>query len=359
MLNTLMLDFFAAPERFIQQASAAQWTQFLQQARQHGLSARFYYLLQRKGLLAQVPQQVQQHGLSAARYAEKQQQALFSELQQLEPLFAEAEYPCLLLKGAAYRCRALPVSYGRLFADIDMLVPAAQLRLTRDKLFFYGFHEVGLSDYDRAYYLNWSHQNPPLQHYQRGTVIDLHHHIYPTASARKIDISPIFSHAEALPGSAFKLPKSAHLFIHAAVHLFYQEETHKLQKDLIDLNDLLLQVQQEQQLDFMLQQATLMTVQSAVANACQILAEVFANPAAQHCRGSMRLSKAQPLVCYLLLSMLRGDGPRAWLAQQLWFVRGHKLKMRWQVLLYHTLAKPAAAIRQWLKRALHSDIKRR
>ena len=359
MLSSQLLAFFASPAEFVQQATPQQWTTFLQQARQQGLTARFYYVLQTKQLLDQVPLQVKLHGESGARYAQKQQHSLYAELQQLESLFAVADYPCLLLKGAAYRTQALAVSFGRLFSDIDILVPAAQLRHVRDRLFFYGFREAQMTDYDRDYYLNWSHQNPPLQHYQRGTVIDLHHHIYPTASARKIDISPIFSHAEALPGSAFKLPKSAHLFIHAAVHLFYQEETHKLQKDLIDLNDLLLQVQQEQQLDFMLQQATLMTVQSAVANACQILAEVFANPAAQHCRGSMRLSKAQPLVCYLLLSMLRGDGPRAWLAQQLWFVRGHKLKMRWQVLLYHTLAKPTAAIRQWLKRALHSDIKRR
>lgn len=354
----VLLDFFVCPERFVQHATPSQWTEFLQQARQHGLSARFYYLLQAKGLLPHVPPQVVQHGLSGARYAQKQQHGLYLELQQLEPLFVAAGVPCLLLKGAAYRAQALPVSYGRLFADIDLLVPAGQLRLVRDKLFFFGFLEAQLSDYDRSYYLNWSHQNPPLQHYQRGTVIDLHHHIYPTASAKQIDISSLFEHAQPIAGSAFTLPTAAHLFIHAAVHLFYQEETHKLVKDIIDLNDLLLQVQHEQQLQFMLQQAELMAVQSAVVNACQVLAELFDNAGARQSVASAGNCKPQPWVCYLLLTMLRRDDIAAWFARQLWFVRGHSLKMRWQILLYHTLAKPVSSLRNWLKQALQIGVKR-
>lgn len=349
MLSTQLLAFFTAPAQYVQNATPQQWTMFLQQARQQGLTARFYYVLQRAQLLEQVPLQVRQHGLSGARYAEKQQHSLYFELQQLEALFAVADYPCLLLKGAAYRVLALPVSFGRLFSDIDILVPAAQLRHVRDRLFFYGFREGEMTEYDRHYYLNWSHQNPPLQHYQRDTVIDLHHHIYPTASARTIDIAPLFTHAVPIAGSAFKVPAAAHLFIHAAVHLFYQEETHKLVKDIIDLNDLLLEVQSRQQLPFMLEQAEQMSVQSAVINACQVLAELFDNAAAQTCLHSCPHQRPQRLVCSLLLGMLQGRTARAWLARQLWFVRGHSLKMRWQILIYHSVAKPAAAIRRWFR----------
>ena len=187
---------------------------------------------------------------------------------------------------------------------------------------------------------------------QRGTVIDLHHHIYPTASARSIDITPLFSHAVSIPGSAFKVPATAHLFIHAAVHLFYQEETHKLTKDVIDLNDLLLEVQHQKQLDFMLEQAARMSVQSAVINACWILSKLFKNGAAQAALHSSALPRHQPLVCNLLLTMLQGRPARAWFARQLWFVRGHSLKMRWQVLVYHSLAKPASGMQRWLRRWL-------
>lgn len=352
MLSSQLLAFFASPAEFIQRATPQQWTIFLQQARQQGLTARFYYVLQTRQLLDQVPQQVKLHGESGARYAQKQQHSLYSELQQLESLFAGAGYPCLLLKGAAYRAQALAVSFGRLFSDIDILVPASQLRHVRDRLFFYGFREAEMTGYDRDYYLNWSHQNPPLQHYQRGTVIDLHHHIYPTASARSIDITPLFSHAVSIPGSAFKVPATAHLFIHAAVHLFYQEETHKLTKDVIDLNDLLLEVQHQQQLDFMLEQAALMSVQSAVSNACRVLSTLFANGAAQAALQSPALPGPQPLVCNLLLTMLQGSEVSAWFARQLWFVRGHSLKMRWQVLIYHSLAKPASSLQRWFRRLL-------
>ncbi|MGP9801832.1 nucleotidyltransferase domain-containing protein [Rheinheimera sp. NSM] len=350
MLNLPLLTFFRAPEQFVLQATAEDWTIFLQQAREQGLTARFYYLLQQRQLLDEVPKKVRLHGLSAARYAEKQHHSLFFELKQLEALFAGAEFPCLLLKGAAYRALALPVSHGRLFSDIDLLVPRQQLKAVRDKLFFYGFREGELSDYDRHFYLQWSHQNPPLQHYQRGSVIDLHHHIFPTASAKQINIAPLFEYASNISGSVFKVPTIAHLFIHAAVHLFYQEETHKLVKDIIDLNDLLLEVQHQDQLSFMLQQAAVMQVEPAVVNACYLLRTLFANTAAEEITSALPANAAQPLACRLVLWMLPDAGVKAWLARQAWFVRGHSLKMRWHILLYHTVAKPAAAMRRWFSR---------
>jgi hypothetical protein len=346
MLARPLLDFLTNPGRFVQQADGARWTVLLQLARQHGLTARCYYMLQSQGLMSQVPDQIRLHGLSAARYSKKQQHSLFYELQQLEAVFGRADFPCVLLKGAAYRALALPMSYGRLFADIDILVPKAQLRSARDKLFFAGFAELPLSEYDRAYYLTWSHQNPPLQHYQRGTVIDLHHHIYPPASAKQIDIQVLLDHATPLPGSAFLVPTLAHLFLHAAVHLFYQEETHRLLKDIVDLQDLLNEVQQQQQLEFIWQQAQQMQVQSALIDACQVLLTLFDNQAARQLLTQHSVVQGQRLGARLVLAMLTGSGINAWVARQLWFLRGHSLKMRWQILLYHAVAKPANGLRQ-------------
>lgn len=344
---TELLAFFTAPANYAITASTAQWTEFLQQARQQGMTGRFYYLIQRLNLLDVVPQQVIEHGLSGAVYAQKQQHMLFYELSLLEPLVESLPFPCLLLKGAAYRAKALPVSYGRLFSDIDLLVPADKLKLVRDKLFFLGFQEIKLNAYDRDYYLNWSHQNPPLVHYQRGTVIDLHHHIYPSASAKKINIAPLFDHADSMAGSDIKVPCKPHLFIHAAVHLFYQEETHKLVKDLIDLNDLLAELSTDSDLSALHHQSALMSVQNAVSDACQVLVLLFDNKQAtkylQHASYPRR-----SFACFLILKMLKGNKLSSWLAHQIWYVRGHILKMRWQVLLYHSTAKPIHAVRRWL-----------
>ncbi|MDX3772951.1 nucleotidyltransferase family protein [Chromatiaceae bacterium AAb-1] len=343
-----LLQFFQEPAVFTGIASAADWTLLLQQAREQGLLARLYYVARRHQLLPKLPEKVLQHSLSGAKYAAKQQHSLFFELQLLEPLFQRAGHPCVLLKGAAYRAAALPVSYGRLFADIDLLVPAEVFRQTRDALLLQGFHEGQISDYDRQYYLNWSHQNPPLQHYQRGTVLDLHHHIFPVAATKQINIAPVFEQAVPLAGSAFSIPCTEHLFIHAAVHLFYQEETHKLLKEIIDLNALLDDVVQKQALAALLEQADRMQTVSAVLNALYVLAEIFRHQSLQIFLQEQQ-QKQDKFTCLLMLSMLRGRAATAWLARQCWFVRGHFLKMRWSVLLYHSLAKPGSRLRNWLK----------
>lgn len=349
MNKAAILDFFISPTEFINQANGSVWTYFLQQAREQGLTARYYFTLQKLNLLEAVPCQIKFHGESAAHYAAKQQHSLYYELSLLEPLFKSAKFPCLLLKGAAYRVQSLPFSYGRLFSDIDLLVPYQHLKQVRDQLFFYGFYEGNLSDYDRQYYLRWSHQNPPLYHIDRSTVLDLHHHIYPTASAMNINVQPMFDHAEMLPGSAFKVPKVAHLFIHAAVHLFYQEETHKLVKDIIDLNELLDHVATQKQFEFLLRQSTEMNVESAVSNACYVLAKIFDNQNARQLL--QQVNKApQHFICTLLTQMLKPTSIFAGFAKPLWFFRGHFLKMRWQILMYHAIAKPISIFKTNFKK---------
>src|SRR5690606_6922844 len=116
-------------------------------------------------------------------------------------------------------------------------------------------------------------------------------------------------------------------------------------------------VEQQQQVSLLMEQARLMAVQSAVINGCWVLAKLFANKTAQTVLVNAA-EKPQLVVGKLLLSMLQGRTGTAWLARQLWFVRGHGLKMRWQVLLYHSLAKPLVITRNWLQRVIGTDTKR-
>ena len=85
----------------------------------------------------------------------------------------------VLLKGAAYIALGLPLAEGRRIADIDILTEKQNLRAAERELIFYGWAKTKTDDYDQRYYREWMHEIPPLQHRQRGTVVDVHHNILP------------------------------------------------------------------------------------------------------------------------------------------------------------------------------------
>jgi hypothetical protein len=105
-----------------------------------------------------------------------------------------------VLKGAAYVAAGLPAAAGRLFNDIDLLVPREQLPQAESALMLAGWHASGLSEYDKRYYRRWMHEIPPLQHVQRDTVIDLHHAILPETARYHPDTARLRSRAVAVEG---------------------------------------------------------------------------------------------------------------------------------------------------------------
>ena len=72
--------------------------------------------------------------------AEQQQRAVRWELVQLSRTLAGLDGPVLLLKGAAYAAAGLPPAAGRLFTDIDLLVPKAQIDATEAALMLAGWN---------------------------------------------------------------------------------------------------------------------------------------------------------------------------------------------------------------------------
>lgn len=341
-----LLSFFQTPGHYCRQASAADWTRLLAELRKHGLLAKAYFKLQHSGEVELAPIQVSRQLESGAKYAAKQQQSLFFELQQLEPMLRQLDYPCLLLKGAAYRALALPVSHGRLFSDIDILVPAESVTSVKSKLFFCGFYEPAMAEYDRQYYLRWSHQQPPLRHFERDSVIDLHHHIFPPASAKQLNIAPLFEQAVTIPGSGFKALCPEHLFIHAAIHLFWQEETHRSLKDIIDLNDQFSALAAQGLLLSLSQQARIIGAAQAVTNVVYVLAKLFPSAFATTYLKQAAVAAPQRLLCSCFIATLQDKGVLPAVCKALWFVRGHSLKMRWYILLYHVIAKPISLLRR-------------
>ncbi len=352
-MTPVCLQLLQNPAKFIEQASALDWTELIHQAREQALLGSCYFLLQDAGLYNNIPDKVKTHLYSGYIYAQKQKVSLIKEMLKLESFFSDAPYPCVLLKGCAYRLTELPMARGRVFSDIDILVPQSQFPDALLRLNEAGFIEFGMSDYDRRYYLRWSHQHPPLIHYLRGVSIDLHHHIYPVSSQENILIEPMLRQSIRLPGSSFAVPTKALMFVHACVHLFYQDETHKLVKDLWDLYQLYLGAMAEGEAPIVLAAIDL-NAQAAVYYAFDVLKWLFQvdvsdlamaqlKPYANHSqRNSMRW----------LLSKLFNPASR-WhrVAYVWWTIRGHLLKMGPMTLLYHSIAK---SLEQYRERRTHT-----
>lgn len=336
------LRFFQQPKAFIAQASHADWTLLLQQSRDQALLGSMYALCQPQQLLALLPRVVHDHFWSGFVYAEKQKVTLVQELLELEQCFAGANYPCVLVKGCAYRLGLYQFAKGRIFSDIDLLVPATHFADALARLQDAGYLEFEISDYDRRYYQRWSHQNPPLTHFLRGAGIDLHHHIFPVSSREKILVEPLIAAAEPLAHSMFSLPAPAYLFVHAAVHLFYQEESHKLVKDLVDLQQLYLEVCQRQSVTAIVEAAEQCQAQAAVYYALDMLQWLFqlSIPAAElQVLQPYASDRRRRYIRFLLQQLLQKQAFWHRCAHLLWFIRGHLLKMGPATLLYHTVAK--------------------
>ncbi len=335
------IAFVRDPEQYCQNASKQQWTAFIDEARQYALLGSCYFLAQDHDVWARIPAAVQNHLVSGYHYAEKQKITLLNELIELEKIFTDSAIPALLVKGVAYRVDGYSLARGRVFSDIDLLVPDSHFAQALEKLKNAGYLEFSMSAYDRRYYLRWTHQHPPLTHFLRGANIDLHHHIFPVSSRENIRVEPIVEQAIPLTDSAFSVPSPAHLFMHAAVHLFYQDETHKLVKDLVDLYLLYQEVITRQPFSDLVAAAQQSNAQAAVFYALSTLQQVFAiqlpAEAGQLAPAASRYRTWQ--MQFLLTHLL--DHTSAWHrpAHFFWFVRGHLLKMGPLTLLYHSIAK--------------------
>jgi hypothetical protein len=145
----------------------------------------------------------------------------------------------VLLKGAAYLAARLPCAGGRLFSDVDILVPNAALPQVEAALMLAGFATTHHQPYDQRYYRRM-HELPPMQHVKRGTVIDVHHAIVPPMSGIRLNAAELFDAAIPLQDSSgYFVLEPTDMVLHSATHLFNNEDlTHAL-RDLVDVDVLL------------------------------------------------------------------------------------------------------------------------
>ena len=172
--------------------------------------------------------------------AGQQQRAVRWELVQLSRTLAELSGPVLLLKGAAYAAADLPPAAGRLFADIDLLVPKSQIDAAEAALMLDGWNSGQHDAYDQRYYRKWMHELPPMMHVRRHTVLDLHHNILPETARIRVDPAPMLAAAQILPEfPRFSIPCREDQVLHSTTHLFHEGEWQHGLRDLVDLDAML------------------------------------------------------------------------------------------------------------------------
>jgi hypothetical protein len=219
---------------------AATWDLLLRQAYSAGLLGRLGALTQGSSFEGMLPPAARRHMQAVLTVAEQQQRAVRWEIFHLESALADLPGPVLLLKGAAYAAAGLPPAAGRLFSDIDLLVPKTQLDQAEAALMLGGWNSTHHDAYDQRYYRQWMHELPPMRHIRRQTVIDLHHNILPETARLRVDPAPILADAQPLPGHPrFSIPCPADRVLHSATHLFHEGEWAHGLRDLVDIDALL------------------------------------------------------------------------------------------------------------------------
>lgn len=221
--------------------SLTEWDLLLRQARRSNLAGRLAEQMETGGWLDTLPPPVQPHLRSALLLSRRQVQMLRREVELLRQTLAELPGPLILLKGAAYALGGHAPAPGRLFSDIDLLIPPEQLPRCETTLLVHGWDfDDGLDAYDQRYYREWMHELPPLHHKRRGTSLDVHHTLLPPTARTPLDSRALFDAPRPLPGLAgvFVLPPED-MLLHSAAHLFHEGELPNGLRDLFDLDALL------------------------------------------------------------------------------------------------------------------------
>lgn len=234
-------DVLGRPER-LPALTPAQWDVVLRQARAGGLAGHLYYVMEQQGWSGPIPAAVSRHLAAARIIADKLAQDIEREvLRVVEPLLL-ADIPVIALKGAAYILGDLAVAQGRVFDDIDILVPREHLDVAERRLIGAGWRGEEKSSWDQRFYRRWMHQIPPMVHTSRDSIVDLHFAIVPNLARQPVASEPLFEAAEPTPRHPpIKILAPCDMVLHAAVHLFNDSEFDQALRNLVDLDLLLRQ----------------------------------------------------------------------------------------------------------------------
>jgi hypothetical protein len=319
--------------RDIEQVFAGDWEALIQRGREADLLGTLGFRLEERDWLARVPTAPRAHLVAAQTVCRAQQVAVRREVAEISRALRPLGVPIVLLKGAAYLLAGLPPSRGRVFSDVDVLVPKQALPQVESALMLAGFATTHLHPYDQRYYRRWMHELPPMQHVKRMTVLDVHHTIIPETARVHPDAAALFRAAVPLashPGFSVLAPID--MVLHSATHLFHNEElTHGL-RDLVDIGALL---------DHFGGDTRFWDALVALRWTSRLVGTAVP---ARTVAAVDRHAPAAPVAVLMDVLLGRGLRPEAALAATRWsrrglYVRGHWLKMPMPLLAWHLTVK--------------------
>lgn len=209
------------------------WSALMASARDANLLGALAVRLAAAGIVP--PVAVRRHLDGVRGVGERQQLSIEWEAQQLHEAVVELGLPVMLLKGAAYALGYPEIGEGRLFGDIDILVPRQGLGDVEARLMLHGWVTSKSDPYDQHYYREWMHELPPMTHLRRGTVLDVHHNILPQTARHSPDASAILGRSLPLARwPALRIPSPEDLLIHSLTHALHEGELHNVLRDLHD-----------------------------------------------------------------------------------------------------------------------------
>ena len=194
------------------------WDALLSRARYHGLTPLLFARLQMPGA-PDVPAPVLESLTETYRSSALAGAAKYYELAALGPLFAAAQIPFVVLKGAALAKWLYPEPARRPFGDLDLLFHAADVARLRAALAERAYQPGGeLADgFGDAYYSEQSfHQTAP----PRSTVV-VHWHLFvPTYFRARMDVGWFWAHTQtvAFDGQPVLIFDPTAQLLHLTVH---------------------------------------------------------------------------------------------------------------------------------------------
>ncbi|MGF1833449.1 nucleotidyltransferase domain-containing protein [Photobacterium sanguinicancri] len=231
-----LVNVLTSPEKLIHASPRIQ-AQVIAEARYFNMLAQLKYVCEDANIWYQLPLRVKQHIQSAEYSFKNQKRQLDIEHAAIKEALSELSCSWVYLKGAAYQMLELPVFYGRLMNDIDILVPEDQLKRIETALGDHGWTHKTLTDYDEKFYREWSQEIPPLRHFSRQTELDVHFNILPKRLSQSPASAFLLKQTQRLNSdeNAYTLTPAA-LLLHSAIHLFHESEYHKGIRDLFDIH---------------------------------------------------------------------------------------------------------------------------
>lgn len=331
------------------------WVDLIHLLRASDLLGCLYHLADIAGAFEHYPSYARRHLQSMRVYSDRQARQVRLECSEIDAQLSSVGIKPVFLKGAGYTLRGSRNSRGRIYTDIDALVPREEIYKAQAALKHDAWYSPPITDYDERYYRKWAHEIPPMKHLFRRTVLDLHHNIVPPISGRAPNINSLLEGlVTTTEGLLVLSPPAATL--HSIVHLFTNEDFTKGFRDLVDLYLLMEEYGDKSYWQGLLSLAKGTGFSNELVYALASLKQVLEYPvpdsvwaelgdsARKLAQGfwakqvfSRALSPHHPMVC----------GASEQLAIQLIYLRGHWMKMPVPVLIGHLSVKAGMGL--WAK----------